>query len=203
MFRQIYADKEYAPLNLREPRLIIDCGANVGYAAAYFLDRFPTAHLIAVEPDHGNFQMLERNLARFSGRAELIRGGIWSERGQLVTVTYGKGREWSTTVRKATANEESDVTAFDIPSLIPTGHSRISLLKVDIEGSEVELFGNGASNWLPIVDNIAIELHGAKAERVFFEALSTYDYDLITSGELTMCLNVRNTVKTKSAASSA
>ena len=42
VFRQIFIDREYRCLDdVQEPRLIVDCGANVGYASAYFLARHP------------------------------------------------------------------------------------------------------------------------------------------------------------------
>lgn len=52
VFEQIFVKKEYWPLNdIADPKVIIDCGAYVGYSAAYFLTRFPHARLIAIEPD--------------------------------------------------------------------------------------------------------------------------------------------------------
>ena len=193
VFRQIYAFHEYAPLQLKEPKLIIDCGANVGYSSVYFLEKFPSAHVVAIEPDPSNFRLLVKNLTRFGSRAEAIQGGIWSETGKLKTVLgeFGDGREWATTVREVNPNENPDTLAFDIPAVTPVGYDRISLLKIDIEGAEIELFSNGSNRWLPLVDNLAIELHGEEANKVFFDALNEYQYDLLLSGELTICQNLR------------
>src|SRR5262245_452689 len=55
VFWQVFVDLQYAALVPRAaPRLILDCGANVGYTASYFLTRFPSARVFAVEPDPGN-----------------------------------------------------------------------------------------------------------------------------------------------------
>ena len=44
VFHQIFRMNEYSSLrNIPSPRLIIDLGANIGYASAYFLSCFPTA----------------------------------------------------------------------------------------------------------------------------------------------------------------
>src|SRR5215831_7530465 len=40
---------------------IIDCGANIGAATAYFLTRHPGAIIMAFEPDETTFRFLERN----------------------------------------------------------------------------------------------------------------------------------------------
>ena len=41
VLRQVFIDREYEIRDLADPRIIIDCGANVGYASVYFLTRFP------------------------------------------------------------------------------------------------------------------------------------------------------------------
>ncbi|MGC9157917.1 MAG: hypothetical protein ACP5FH_02910 [Terracidiphilus sp.] len=39
--------------------------------------------------------------------------------------------------------------------------------------------------------NIRIELHGPDCRETFFQALAGYDYEWETSGELTLCKNLR------------
>src|SRR5262245_9783341 len=59
VFDQIFIQREYACLDdLTGVRLIIDCGANVGYSSAYLLSRHPNSRIIAVESDPENFAML-------------------------------------------------------------------------------------------------------------------------------------------------
>ena len=49
VFRQIFLEREFGCLDdIEDARLVVDCGANVGYSAAYFLSRFPTTDIIAV-----------------------------------------------------------------------------------------------------------------------------------------------------------
>ena len=58
VFNQIFIEQEYACLNhVKDPKLIMDCGANVGYSSLWFLNRYPGAHMIAIEPDAGNFKL--------------------------------------------------------------------------------------------------------------------------------------------------
>lgn len=70
--------------------------------------------------------------------------------------------------------------------------AKIDLLKIDIEGAELELF-RAPADWLNDVSSIVIELHGAECEKVFFKALKGYQYELGSSGELTICKNMRRT----------
>jgi hypothetical protein len=64
-------------------------------------------------------------------------------------------------------------------------------LKVDIEGSEREVFRSGP--WLSMVRNICIELHGPDCEAAFNQALNGFEYDRSISGELTIARNLRPT----------
>ena len=104
----IHLDREYALLDdLENVRLIVDCGANVGYASAYFLSRFPQSRLIAVEPDDRNFEMLRHNMQPYGDRVTLHRAGIWSHPADLVVCrnSYRDGKDWSTQVRECREGE--------------------------------------------------------------------------------------------------
>lgn len=191
VFCQIFRDREYECLDdVRNPKLIIDCGANVGYASAYFLSRYPEANLIAVEPDPDNFAALKVNVRPFGSRCLAVNTGIWSSTVGLVMndETWGDGREWARTVRPARDHEKPTMQATDIATLLRrSGFERISILKIDIEGAESEIFSNDAPNWLPKVDNLVIELHGATHEAIFKKAIADQDFELSTSFELTVC----------------
>ncbi|HEY9141580.1 MAG TPA: FkbM family methyltransferase [Bryobacteraceae bacterium] len=194
VFSQIFAWEEYACLrSVSSPRWILDLGANAGYSSAYFLSCFPTAKVIAVEPDPDNCDLCRRNLAPYGKRARVVPGAAWSTRARLVLSrgTFGDGREWATQVFFS-ADREGLVEGYDIPSLLEmTGGEPIDILKVDVERSELEIFGDNSSSWLPKVRNICIELHGADCREVFLRALKDFDYDLGTSAELTLCRNLR------------
>ena len=193
---QVFVVDEYTCVrNISSPRLILDLGANVGYSSAYFLSCFPTATVVAVEPDPGNFELCRKNLAPYGDRAKVVLGAVWSKRSRLKLSrdTFGDGREWATQVHESDGNEdEAIVDGWDIPSLLHLVDGRhIDLLKVDIERSELEIFGASSSSWLSKVRNICIELHGPDCRQVFLDALKDYDYDLGSSGELTVAWNLQ------------
>ncbi len=195
VFNEIFNFNGYASLrNLPSPRLIVDLGANVGYASAYFLSCFSTANVVAVEPDPGTFELCCRNLAPYGGRVQVVRGAAWSRRCKLELARgAGDGREWATQVRESNGRrDDATVEGWDIPSLLElSGGREIDLLKIDVEGSELEIFGNNSSRWLPKVRNICIELHGPACEEAFLRALGDFEYDLGLFGDLTICWNLR------------
>ena len=200
VFRQIFLFEEYAALrDIPSPRIILDLGANVGYSSAYFLSCFPAASVLAVEPDPANVDILRKNLAQYGERAKLLRGAVWAHKSRLKLSrgTFGDGREWATQVVDKQDDENSEgVEGFDIPTLLGmTGSECVDLLKIDIEGSELHLFSCSSRSWLPKVKNICVELHGDDCRMAFMSALEGFDYELSTSGELTICrnLNIRRT----------
>lgn len=191
VYQQIFVEREYRALDhLQTDGLILDCGANVGYSSAYFLSRYPKATVIAVEPDAANFELLRRNTAAYGKRIRAIKAGIWSRSCGLKVVHAGVGVEWGVTVRECRADqgETSDVEAVDIATLLKdSGFERISILKMDIERSELEVFRPGCTEWLSKCDAIAIELHGSDCEALFREAVSDQGFRFGSSGELTIC----------------
>lgn len=191
VFDQIFRYREYRCLDdLPDAELIIDCGANVGFSSAYFLSRFPRSKVVAVEPDPENFAAMERNLAPFAERVTALCTGVWSSECGLVLCTdgFGDDREWARTVRAAHHDEKPMMAATDIGTLFKTGSScRISILKIDIEGSELEVFSSGSTEWLEYVDNIVIELHGKECERVFMDAIAGRGFEISRCDELTVC----------------
>lgn len=184
VFWQIIIANEYRCLDdVQDADLVIDCGANVGYSAAFFAARHPRARIIAVEPDPRNFAVLEKNMAPYADRCDLLRTGVWSRPTGLVFVedaTTG----WAVSVREAAPGEKAALQATDIATLIErSGRSRVSILKIDIEGSERHVFAQKPS-WIDRVDNMVIELHGPECDQACYGALSGESFETSTCDEL-------------------
>jgi FkbM family methyltransferase len=194
VFRQIYVHREYRCLDrIEEPSLIVDCGANVGFSAVYFLTRYPKARLIAIEPDPGNYAQLVENLKPFADRVDTILAAVWPNAKELVFTDFRDGREWSRSVRESTPGEAGSVAAIDMPGIIErAGVERISLLKIDIEGAEAQLFAENTAVWLGKVDNLVVELHDENCVRIFREAIAPHGFHVEECEELTVCTKPSN-----------
>jgi FkbM family methyltransferase len=154
---------------------IVDGGANVGYSSIWFHHMFPRARIIALEPQSGNFDLLSRNCAPFRA-IEPLEKGLWSRSSPLVVLPAEKGEEWGTQVVEYNG-ENWDVDGISVLDLkaqcrLPT----IDLFKIDIEGSELQLFGDpDVHQWLDGVKILCIELHGKACNEVVFGALAKHD----------------------------
>lgn len=191
VFKHIYVLREYGCFDdLEDPGLVVDCGANVGLSTAYFLARFPNANVIAIEPDPGNYQQLLHNTRAYAGRLQAVQAGLWPKSVGLKFVddAFGDGRDWAVAVAEAGPGEEADLRAVNLRALLDeSGHDRISLLKIDIEGSEQALFSEGTEAWLGRVDNLVIELHGPACEQAFYQAIEPYGFEVQASGGVVIC----------------
>ncbi len=195
VFQQIFIEREYSCLDdMRRADLIMDCGANVGYSSMYFMSRYPGARLIAVEPDEGNFALLRKNLLPFGSSVVALRAAVWSHPGMLrfSERQYRDGREWTRQVRPGRPDEDSNIPAVDIGTLLrDSGHERIAILKIDIEGAEAVVFSSNYESWIDCVDNLVIELHDdsefGECSRIFHRALEGRGFTVSRSGELTVC----------------
>jgi FkbM family methyltransferase len=197
VFRQIFIENEYAVLeDVATVTNIVDCGANVGYSSLYFLDRFPHARVIAIEPDPANAIICEENLRPYGKRATVIRAAIWPQKAHLAIIRgeYRDGGAWATQVRPLVTHLDNALTTngIDMSEILQIlDGSPIDILKIDIERSELDLFGSHTEQWLTRVRNVAIELHDDECREVFMKALHGFTFELQHSGELTIARNLR------------
>jgi FkbM family methyltransferase len=195
VFDQIFINAELADLTsrVRGARVIVDLGANVGYSSVFFLNAFPDAFVLAVEPDPQSAEICAQNLAPYGDRARLVTAAAWNTPGRLVLSrgAFRDGMEWTTQVRPAQSGETADVEALDVPSLLEMcPQPVIDILKIDIEGSEAVLFGPGAEGWLKCVRNFCVEIHSTEAASIIDQVLRSFRFESIQSGEYNVYLNL-------------
>ena len=196
VLEEIFVRRVYADLTSKIPNLqyVIDCGANVGYSSLYFLRHHSVCRVLAIEPDEENFVLCCRNLAAEleSGRAHVLRAAAWSGEEDL-RVNEG-GEEWARTVHTADAPAASCarlVRGHSLGTLVQlSGFPYVDILKIDIEGAELEVFQNGIdSGLLNRVRVVAIELHGEACERTFYRALDGKPFSFQQSGAYVIATN--------------
>lgn len=199
VFYQVFVLKEYMNVvrNIQSKGLtqtaIVDAGANVGYTSVFFKAFFPDIKIICIEPGLANSVQIDRHIKLNDLKNVInLNAALYSRQAQLVlSHDFRDGQDWSLCVReKETGTEEDVIKALTMNSLIDTySLEKIDLLKMDIEGSEVEIFVNdkGISQWLENIDMLAIEIHEevAGANRIK-EILEESRFVCTEHGELTI-----------------
>lgn len=178
VFYQVFCEECYRPaIGLRDYALIVDCGANIGLSAQYFADRHPNATVLAIEPDEQNFAVLSSNSADYQRIIE-AQWAIGGHTGRGKMIGHKKGH-WALRVERSPEGRILVVPLRDVltATSFPFGcdgrlplRRRPCLLKLDIEGAEVECFQN--PDWLELVDVIAVEFHNKEGPEVMAAALA-------------------------------
>lgn len=191
MFEQVFVGLDYDFDLPFVPRTIIDAGANAGYASLYFAARFPQARILAIEPDMENFEMLTQNTAAFP---QIIRerAGVWGSPGAL-QVADPTAPKCMISLEAARDSATDGIPALTVPEAMSRlGADTLDLLKIDIEGAELEVFTAGATAWLPRVRALMIELHDLRqpgCARAFYRALANIDFIQFQRGDVLLIIN--------------
>jgi FkbM family methyltransferase len=181
VFIHIFRWGEYAWEFAESPRVIVDAGAYTGLSTAYFAMRYPAAKIIAIEPDEANFQLLLHNTAAFAN-VQPVRAALWAENGSVALADPGYGPWALRLADPGQAGPAGAATGTQVPAITMDEVLRdyqldtIDLLKVDIEGSEKELFAS-AGSWIGRVDAICLELHDRfkpGCSRAFYQAVGDF-----------------------------
>ena len=184
-FQQVFVNGDYETRYPGRPRFIIDAGANVGFAGVQFASLYPDARIVCIEPDQENFAVLQRNISRYT-HVTAIRAGIWHRDAQL-TVANPEDENWALRVREASAGEPSFPAVSIDRILADSGCSTIDILKLDIEGAELELFEDPrCDTWLSRTNMLFVETHDRirpGCEAALAAAAARHPFRRSTSGE--------------------
>jgi FkbM family methyltransferase len=167
--------------------LIIDAGANIGVSTVFFALTFPTALIVAIEPEAGNFDLLLKNTEGLNVRC--LKAALAAETGEVVVVDTGDGN-WAFRTEKSQANSPVGVPCVTIESLYDEygGVDLYPLLaKIDIEGGEQDVFARN-TGWVVRTPLIVAELHDwlfpkQRTALPFLRCVSALDRDFVYSGE--------------------
>ncbi len=190
VFRQVIMNGEYDMTLSIKPKVIIDAGANIGLASLYFHNRFPQAAIYAMEPDHDNFKALQHQVKDIP-IVKTFQVALWREK-EMLSLQSAGADAWGIQVEAGKKN--ANVQGIDLTSFMKEQNiAIIDLLKIDIEGAEVELFQAPFEYWLTRTRVLVIELHEnlrPGCEKIFFDAIKTIRHRVEQSGENLLVYNL-------------
>ena len=157
----ILAMSEYHCELSKSPRVIVDAGANIGLTSIFYANKYPEARIIAIEPEPSNYEILKEN-ARPYPNVDTVCAALWKADCEIDLLDPGNGNHGFQTKERGEDSSgrvlarTQGMTVTSLIRLCKLGH--IDILKVDIEGSEKEVFEH-SSSWMDNVGVIAIETH--------------------------------------------
>ena len=191
MFEQVFVRKDYEFDIGFEPRTIVDAGANAGYASLYFHRKYPNARIVAIEPDSENCDTLRFNVGKITN-VQVLEGGLWSSR-QALEVTNTDSPKCMVSLKPAANPVRGSIEGYGVPDIMRMMDTEvIDLLKVDIEGGELELFSENFLPWISKVRVFIIEFYdrvrpGCAA--AFYSAIRDLRFTQEQRGDTVMIIN--------------
>jgi FkbM family methyltransferase len=164
--------------------LIIDAGANIGLSSVFFAMHFPTALVVAVEPEERNFDVLRMNAARFD--IECLKAAISSQNGRAKVTDPGRG-DWGYQTEPAADGDVPSVTINSLYRRYANNRMVPFIVKIDIEGGEKELFGLN-TEWIRETPLLIVELHDwlfpkSGTSGPFLRSIAALDRDFLQRSE--------------------
>ncbi len=192
--REIFLFRHYEfqwPSLFPEPKRIIDAGSNIGFTSIFFANKYPKAAILALEPEASNFSQLQLNTGPYP-MITPIQKALWGTPAHIAVRDLGYGQR-GFLVEEVPKDTPDALEAVSIPLLLEAyGWEDICILKMDIEGSEKNVFEKDIEVWLPRVKVLVIELHDRMIKgtsKSFFQAISKYDFSMEILGDNLIFIN--------------
>ncbi len=180
LYDEIFRAGCYDDIGLTAGSFVVDVGANIGMFTLFIKLRYPDAEILAFEPAPESAAILRRNLSLHHLEDVLVHDvALGAEPEQAAPFTYypaipanstrypaEKDLQKSVMARTYTAKavdrlyagQTMTVTVDRLSSFLPAGRP-VDLLKVDVEGGELDvLLGIDAAHW-PLIRQVILEAH--------------------------------------------
>ncbi|MDC0975661.1 FkbM family methyltransferase [Alphaproteobacteria bacterium] len=157
----------YLPEDMKV-KWVLDIGANVGDIAVSALNSFSEAKVICFEPVQSTFEILSNRLAPYSERVYLHNYALSNSTGQgEINITNFHGansimpqaklhQDYNPHVRELNKEPISLVRLDDVSNKFPARN--IDIMKIDVEGFELNVLNGGRKFITKHVDVIIIEI---------------------------------------------
>ena len=181
-FNEVFFREDYGCPN--DISVFVDVGANIGIASLFFLTRNTSAFGYLYEPDPKNVARVADTLARQAGRFELIEEAVGVEDGTVELITEPSGRFGTTVKQQAHRMSDGSLTVpmrdiNRVLSDVVAKHGAVDVLKIDIEGLEVDVVNHIDRDLLAKVRLIVAECEGSQ--------LDLPDFDIRQYGSVARC----------------
>lgn len=158
IFNQIFIKEEMVFIKLKNHCIntIIDAGANIGLFTIYIKNKFPDSSILSIEPSIKNFEILKKNIEGYEN-ISIIHGALM---GTDKMVSISNPLENYASFQVAENFNSNCINAYSLLYFLQLpGFEKIDLVKMDIEGSERDVFDHIEEEVLNKISALAIEIH--------------------------------------------
>ncbi len=165
LFEEIFIFQVYRFQSHTTSPLIMDCGSNIGLSVLYFKKIFPSARILAFEPDGDTFKILEENMKRNElTNISLFNFALSDTEGEIDFYKNSalSGALNMSIVKSSDSDQSEKVHAKKLSNYVS---EKIEMIKIDVEGAESKIIHDLIeSNKINQVSAMIIEFHPNNSE---------------------------------------
>ncbi len=166
LFREIFRDRVYTRGGFYRPKsmdTVIDLGANIGFFALWLQGQAQGIRVLSFEPARDNRARLEQNLAENGLQSDVrVFPFAVSDVPKVVTLNRAESSGHRSLFDRVTMTAEAgeEVEAVDLAFAVgQAGSAIIDLLKIDVEGSEIEIVEGADPEVWQRIKRVVVEYH--------------------------------------------
>jgi len=159
VYHEIFVDKtyEHGRCKIEPGDVVVDCGGNIGVFARYAKE-MGASEVYSFEPEPDNYSALEKNVESWKSELGISNKAGISE--LFIHSCEGGHSVKDNNINNTKTGESVQIELVTLDHMIgELGLDVINYLKVDIEGSELDLFAGLSDDNLAKVQKICIEYH--------------------------------------------
>ncbi len=170
-FNEVFVNQEYAFSSNSNMPCIVDAGSNIGLSVLYFKMLYPNSTIKAFEPSDANYLCLKNNIENNNlSSVSIYKNALSDEEGEL--------EFFETEALKGALVDKSNDKGVDgsfvvqAVKLSPHIEESVDLLKMDIEGAELEVLQElESSGKLKNIKQIVLEYHHIRKKEYALPAI--------------------------------
>ena len=188
----IYREYDKEPLCVvEEGDVVLDIGANKGFFTLNALQK-GASKVYSVEPVEHSYEQVKKLLNNFPN-VEPINKAI-SETNGTITMFVDSDASASNCVTShghifGRDSNKVEVESVNINTLIEQINEKINFMKVDCEGSELELFKTISEKNLKNIDKLVIETHGDEIDKFVYDSIISNNFRVYRHNNILFAVN--------------
>ena len=156
IFKETVIDDCYRLSSLKDPKVIIDIGAAYGDFSWYAKKLYPSAQVIAYEPDPFHTALLNKNIVPLGC---MMKQEAVGATGQVEMILHSDHTQSSAhTVKGIQPISTHQVTSVTLHDALKE-YDSVDLVKIDCEGAEKEIFEHADPKVFSKIKRFSIEYH--------------------------------------------
>jgi len=179
-FFELFVTRPYDLPDLKDPKLIVDVGANIGMFTMRAKKLYPESHVISYEPVSLNFKRLHENIiGNDIEGVELVNKGVAGESRSETIYLHPENTGGHSIFPSQVPNTSNsiDIELESIRNVLRNANAPIDLLKLDCEGAEGEIIMSLSRSHANKIRRMIIETtFGLYDKREFLSKLSELGY---------------------------